>query len=247
MFPQQFSLSGKTILVTGAGSGFGREIAKVCAEAGATVILTSKQETHLKETLQILPAGEHRFIAYNVDDTAGLDAFIEQLPPLDGVVLCAGILRTVPVKFISEDVWQQIIQTNTTAPVLMVQRLLKKRLLQKGCSVVFISSIAAFSAAYGNGIYAASKGALNAFSRVLALELAQLQARSNCVQPGLVRTNISDMNVVTDDDLKNEISKYPLGAGNTSDIANAVLYLLSPASRWVTGTTITIDGGATLV
>jgi len=175
-----FQLSGKTVLVTGASSGFGRAIAVAVAEAGANVVLTARNEERLEETLSLLPAGNHQVISYDINDTEGLDAFVAQLPKLDGLVLCAGIQKIAPVRFLSEDVLQDVLQTNTMAPIRMAQRLLKKNLIARGGSIVLISSIAATCAAAGNGAYAASKGALNAFAKCMALELAPLKIRVNC-------------------------------------------------------------------
>jgi len=241
-----FSLENKTVLVTGASSGFGRAIAIAAAEAGADVILTARNEERLNETLSLLPSGNHQVISYDVNNIDGLDAFVAQLPKLDGLVLCAGIQKIAPVRFLSEDVLQDVMLTNTMAPIRMAQRLLKKNLIARGGSVVWISSIAATCAAAGNGVYAASKGALNAFAKCMALELAPLKIRVNCVLPGTVRTGATDPNMISEEDKKAEEAAYPLGVGQVEDIANGVLYLLSPASRWVTGAELTIDGGITL-
>jgi NAD(P)-dependent dehydrogenase (short-subunit alcohol dehydrogenase family) len=87
---------------------------------------------------------------------------------------------------------------------------------------------------------------MNSFSKVLALELSSQLIRSNCIQPGFVPTNFLGAGIITDEQLEEEKKKYPLGFGEPSDIANGIIYLLSDASKWVTGTIITIDGGVTL-
>lgn len=242
-----FSLANKTILITGASSGFGRAIAIACAEAGANVVLTARNEDRLHETLSMMAPGEHRVITFDVTRTDLLEDFIAQLPKLDGVVFCAGILQTIPVKFITEDSLLQMMQTNSFAPIMMAQRLTRKNLINRDGSVVFISSIAVNSAAIGNAVYAASKGAVNSFARCMALELSRQHIRVNCVQPGLIRTGISDTRVISQEDLEKEESHYPLGPGRPEDVAAAVQYLLSPASRWVTGTNLIIDGGLSML
>jgi len=243
----QFSLENKTILVTGASSGFGRAIAIACAESGANVILTARNEERLHETLSMMKAGLHKVIPYDIIRTDMLDEFVGQLPRLDGVVFCAGILQTIPIKFITEESLLHVMQTNSFAPFMMAQRLTRKNLINKDGSVVFISSIAVGSAAVGNAVYAASKGAVTSFARCMALELSHQKIRVNCIQPGLIRTGISDTNVVSQSDLDKEESHYPLGPGCPEDVAAAVQYLLSPASRWVTGTSIVVDGGLSMM
>jgi len=242
-----FTLENKTILVTGASSGFGRAIAVACAEAGANIVLTARNEARLQETLSMMKSGNHQVISYDVTRTDLLDEFVTKLPNLDGVVFCAGVLQTIPVKFISEDALVQMMQTNGFAPIMMAQRLTRRNLIQKDGSVVFISSIAVNSAAIGNAVYAATKGAINSFAKCMALELSRQNIRVNCVQPGLIRTGISDTNVVSQTDLDKEESHYPLGSGRPEDVASAVQYLLSPAARWVTGTNLVVDGGLSML
>ena len=128
----------------------------------------------------------------------------------------------------------------------LIQSLLKHKKINKGGSVVFISSISTAYADMGNSIYAASKGAINSFSKVLALELATQRITSNCIQPGFVPSNMLSGGVLTDEQLQEEKKKYPLGFGEPSDIANGIIYLLSDAAKWVTGSVLTIDGGVTL-
>lgn len=241
-----FSLENRTVLVTGASSGLGRAIAIVCAEAGAKVILTARNEDRLLETLSMMKTGDHKVISYDITHTDLLDDFVEQLPSMDGVVFCAGVLQTIPVKFITEKALLQMMTTNSFAPFMMAQRLARNNIIQKDGSVVFISSIAANSAAIGNAIYAASKGAVSSFARCMALELSRQKIRVNCILPGLIRTGISDTNIVSKSDLDKEESHYPLGPGYPEDVAAAALFLLSPASRWITGTSLVVDGGLTM-
>lgn len=244
----EFNLLNKTILVTGASSGFGRAIAVACAEAGAKVVLTARNINRLNETLSMMQNNNvHQVISYDINRMNLLDDFVEKLPKLDGVVFCAGILQTIPVKFITENALLQMMTTNSFAPFMMAQRLTKKNLIQRGGSVVFISSIAVNSASIGNAVYAATKGAINSFARCLALELSRQKIRVNCIQPGLIRTGISDTNVIAQSDLDREETQYPLGTGRTEDVAAAVQYLLSPASRWITGTSLVVDGGLSMI
>ena len=137
-------------------------------------------------------------------------------------------------------------ETNLIAPAVLSQRLVKKNKINDSGSVVFISSIAASVASFGNISYMASKGAVNSLSRGMALELAAKGIRVNTIQPALIKTNLTDK-ALSEEDLNNYLAKFPLGRfGKPEEVAYGVIYLLSDASVWVTGTSITIDGGVTL-
>lgn len=240
-----FSLLGKTILVTGASSGLGACTAIDCSKAGAKVIITGRNKERLAETFSQLDGNENSSIVFDLCEKEKIVDFCSNLPAVDGISLCAGITRTVPVKFIKQDDIDDIFSTNILSSIVLVQTLLKQKKINACGSIVFISSISSFYADKGNAIYAASKGAINSFSRVLALELAARGIRSNCIQPGFVPTRLLGDRITTEQ-LEIERQKYPLGFGRAEDIANGVIYLLSDASKWVTGTTLTIDGGVTL-
>lgn len=246
MINNPFSLSNKTILVTGASSGIGRVIAIECSKMGATLVITGRNESRLQETLTLLQNSGHFCVVSDLSQKDDLDNLVEQLPALDGVVHCAAILKKLPLKFINEKAWQETIETNLFAPALLSQRLVKKNKIKEASSIVFISSIASTVASFGNISYMASKGAINSLSRGMALELASKKIRVNTVQPALIQTNLTDK-ALSEEDLNNYLLKFPLGRfGKPEEVAYAVIYLLSDASQWVTGTSITIDGGVTL-
>jgi NAD(P)-dependent dehydrogenase (short-subunit alcohol dehydrogenase family) len=241
-----FNLNNKTILITGASSGIGRAIAIECSKMGASLVITGRNESRLQETLELLHNKGHISIISDLSDKEGLDDLVEKLPVLDGVVHCAAMLKKLPLKYINEKAWQETMETNLFAPALLSQRLVKKNKIKDTSSIVFISSIASTVASFGNISYMASKGAINSLSRGMALELSSKQIRVNTVQPALIQTNLTDKSL-SDEDLKNYLLKFPLGRfGKPEEVAYAVIYLLSDASKWVTGTSITIDGGVTL-
>lgn len=241
-----FSLNGKTILVTGASSGLGASTAIECSKAGAKVVITGRNAERLDETFHQLIGDGHSQIVIDLTMESEIDALSKSLPQLDGLALCAGITKTIPVKFISTDAIDEIFKTNSFSSMLLVQKALKAKKINKGGSIVFITSISTAYADKGNAVYAASKGAMNSFSKVLALELAAQRITSNCIQPGFVPTRMLDIGVITEEQLDEERKKYPLGFGEPTDIANGVIYLLSDAAKWVTGSVLTIDGGVTL-
>ena len=246
MIYNPFNLNDKTILITGASSGIGRVIAIECSKMGANLVITGRNESRLQETLELLHNKGHISIISDLSDKEGLDDLLEKLPVLDGVVHCAAILKKLPLKFINEKAWQETMGTNLFAPALLSQRLVKKNKIKDASSIVFISSIAATVASFGNISYMASKGAINSLSRGMALELSSKKIRVNTVLPALIQTNLTDR-ALSEEDLKNYLLKFPLGRfGKPEEVAYAVIYLLSDASRWVTGTSITIDGGVTL-
>ena len=242
-----FSLEGKNILVTGASSGIGRGICIDLSKMGATVHLMARNEDRLKETFNQMEGKGHEIHIADLCDREGVTDFVDNLPQLDGVVLCAGIIKTMPVKNISEEALEEIFNTNIMADIRMVSRMLKKKKLSRGASVVFISSVSTFNVKIGNSLYSATKGAVNSFAKAMALEVAKQEMRVNCIQPGFVPSNILSQGAIEEDAfLKFYAERHPLGFGTPTDIANTCIYLLSDAARWVTGSIFTIDGGYTL-
>lgn len=242
-----FSLEGKNILVTGASSGIGRGICIDTSKMGATVHLMARNEQRLAETLSQMEGEVHQMHQVDLCDKDALTELVDSLPPLDGVVLCAGIIKTMPVKNISEDALEEIFNTNIMADIRMVSRMLKKKKLNKGASVIFISSVSTFNVKVGNSLYSATKGAVNSFAKAMALEVSKQNMRVNCIQPGFVPSSILSSGAIEEDAfLKFYAERHPLGFGTPTDIANTCIYLLSDAARWVTGSIFTIDGGYTL-
>jgi Dehydrogenases with different specificities (related to short-chain alcohol dehydrogenases) len=242
-----FSLEGKTILVTGASSGIGQATAIECSKMGAHVVITGRNETRLRETFDLLLGNSHLLFAADLNDSSQIQLLIKNLPPLNGVVHNAGVAKNLPFKFIKQEEFDRLMQVNFYAPVFITKELLKLKKIQREGSVVFISSIASFSVGVGDSMYAASKGALNSFAKVIAVELAKQKIRVNCIQPGIIDTNIFNEGVITEEQLKETERKYPLGRfGKPEEIAYAAIYFLSDASCWTTGSGLIIDGGFTL-
>lgn len=246
MKESDFSLNNKTILVTGASSGLGASTAIECSKAGAKVIISGRNEERLNATFNQLHGDGHSQLIFDLSVNENINELAISLLKIDGIVLCAGITKTIPVKFISSESIENVFQVNLFSSMLLIQKLLKLKKINKGGSIVFISSISTSYADKGNAIYAASKGAINSFSKVLALELSARSITSNCIQPGFVPTSMLANGVVSEEQLLEEKKRYPLGFGEPSDIANGVIYLLSDAAKWVTGSVLTIDGGVTL-
>ena len=246
MIYNPFSLESKTVLITGASSGIGRSIAIECSKMGAKVIITGRRKELLNETLSLLTGDNHDNISADLSNSENILDLVDKLPVLDGIVQNAGINVKVPIKYITEEKISKIFKTNYYAPVLITQSLLKKKKINREASIVMISSISSNYAAISNSIYSSSKGAINSFLKVLALELSPRKIRVNGIQPGLVKTDILKSHAL-EEGLSEHENDYPLGRfGDPEDIAYCAVYLLSDASKWVTGSIFTIDGGVTL-
>lgn len=242
-----YSLKGKTILVTGASSGIGRATAIECSKLGASVIITARNKERLTETLNMLEGENHQIIICDLSSTEEITDMVAFLPIIDGVVNNAGFTKLAPLKFMKEEDLQNLLQINSIAPILLLQKLLKKRKIKDGASIVFTGSIDGLGfSTPGNAMYTASKGAICSFIKTAAQELGKNQIRVNAVCPGMVNTNILTGSAISEEELELDKKNYPLGRyGEPIDIALAIIYLLSDASSWVTGTNLVIDGGLT--
>jgi NAD(P)-dependent dehydrogenase (short-subunit alcohol dehydrogenase family) len=240
-----FSLSGKRVLVTGASSGLGRQIAISFSKMGAEVVLSARREVELANTLDAMVAGTHSSIVADITDVAQRNRLADTAGPLHGVVHCAGTSRLSPIRMASEKHLHELLTLNYEGPVLLTQRLLQKKAIQNGGAILFIASIAAHIGVPGVGVYSGTKAALLATTRCLAMELVKQKIRVNCLSPSLVESPLLDL-MAQSVSLEEKSKDHPLGLGKPEDVANAAIYFVSDASRWVTGTTLIMDGGLTI-
>lgn len=246
----QFSLQGKTILITGGAGGIGSATAQTCIDLGARVILTDIREDALKATLASLPesqSGEPNLcFTADLTDADQLAALVDFCPALDGFVCNAGVMKLTPTQFITEEELTRIQKINLNAPIMLTRSLLKKKKIKKGGSIVFTASAAGvYRVSIGNGIYATTKCGIDAFMRTVALEMGPRGIRCNSVNPGMVETAL--IGSFTEEEKQKEMMNYPLRRfAQPEDIAYGIAYLLSDASSFVTGTALKIDGGMTL-
>ena len=243
-----FSLENKTILVTGASSGIGRAIAVECSKMGANVIITARNKERLAETFSMLSSNKNQQIIADLTNEKDHILFVEQLPKLDGLVHCAGIVNTLLFQFVDAKSLAEVMAVNFTAPTLISAQLVENRRMNKGSSIVFIGSISGtVCVGGGNSMYSASKGAINGIMKNMALDLASKNIRVNSVNPGMIDTQIFDGGLISDEQLEEDKKRYPLKRyGKPEEVAYAVIYLLSDASQWITGSSLVIDGGYTL-
>ncbi len=243
-----FSIANKKVLITGASSGIGRAMAIACSEMGATVYFTGRNAAALTETRNSMQGESHQMMVSDSTSKTDLEQLISELPELDGIVCNAGVNRRMLTQYVKELDMDMILNTNLKAPIMLIKQLLKAKKINAGASVVFISSIASFHSSIGDGVYSASKGGLSSFSKVLALELASKKIRVNTIQPGMVRTGLTEKSPLSDEDYAKDEARYPLGRyGKPEDVAYSAIYLLSDASQWITGTDLVIDGGISLI
>lgn len=234
-----FSLEGKTILVTGASSGLGQQIAISCSQRGAKLIVTGRDNSRLQETYDRLTGAGHLRVVADLTFAEGRDRLVEACDNISGVLHCAGKQKLCPIRQLTETVMTDMYLANFLAPVMLTQRLVQKNAVVQGGSIVFMLSTAAHIGTRGTGPYAAMKSALLGVIRCLALEVAKRGIRVNGMSPSAVVTPMWDAG-----HLEEQKARHLLGLGVPQDVANGAVYLLSDASRWVTGTTLVMDGGA---
>lgn len=247
-----FSLGGKSILVTGASSGIGRQCAIDCARMGARVILIGRNEERLKESLGQMTGEGHLLLSADLAELESIKLLVQQIVsetgPIDGFIHSAGIEKTLPIKSLKPTVYEDIYKVNALSAFEFIRYFSSSRNFNQGGSIVLISSITSVIGRAGVSAYAASKGAVVSAVKTMALELAKRRVRINSISPGTILTPLMQGYLVqlTEEERQRRVGGFPLGLGKTSDISNACIYLLSDASRWITGQNIVIDGGYTI-
>jgi len=240
-------LQGKTMLVVGASSGIGEATAHALANVGASCWLTARNENKLNVLQKRLAGVGHQTHCGDLTNPVVRESLVQQLPVLDGVALSIGVLETVPVGFLSQPHLHRLFDSNLFAPLLLANDLVRFKKLSAGAALVFMSSVTARFAYGGNTAYSASKGALEAAVQVLAVELARKKIRVNSVRAGMVQTPLWRDKAFDSDQLDRLKESYPLGLGEATDVAAAVLFLLSDEARWITGNHLVVDGGYSIL
>ncbi|MDE6288658.1 MAG: SDR family oxidoreductase [Muribaculaceae bacterium] len=243
-----FSLAGKIILVTGASSGIGRATAIVCSKMGASLVVTGRNECRLNETVSQLEGSNHLSIIADLANQEGRDKLFNAIDRIDGVVHCAGISGHKVFQFLKEDEIQRMFDINFNTPLLLSRDFIKKKKITKGGSIIFITSTSGIISSYiGGSLYSSTKGALNGLIKGMALELAAKNIRVNSVMPSMVSTPIMNGGQLTNEQFEDDKKRYPLKRyGYPEEVAYAVVYLLSEASAWTTGTNLLLDGGLSI-
>ena len=245
-----FSLKSKVILITGASSGIGRSCSVECSKRGADLILAGRNRDELMKTLSLLESGSKaEIIVEDITQPENIESAIADkvmiLGKISGFIHCAGIEKTLPLKKHNAALYHDIFAINVIAGFEIAKILSLKKYKEETSSFVFISSVAGMVGEPGKAAYSASKGAVISGARSLAMELCRSNVRVNSISPAMVNTPILErmFEEIGEEASSEIIIKHPLGIGNPEDVANACIFLLSDASRWVTGTNLVIDGG----
>lgn len=239
-------LQGKKVIVTGGSRGIGASIVRELAEAGAQVAFTySSREESAAAVAQSLNGEGHFYVKMDISSEESVQQACDQIlakwPEVHGVVNNAGITKdTLLLRMKAED-FDSVINTNLRGTFL-VTKTLARTLMKNKASVVNITSVIGQTGNPGQANYAASKAGTVAFSKSVALELASRGVRVNCVAPGFIATEMTE--ILSEDQKKKILEKVPLGQiGEGRDVANAVKFLLSDESRYITGHTLSVNGG----
>jgi NAD(P)-dependent dehydrogenase (short-subunit alcohol dehydrogenase family) len=239
-------LEGKTILVTGATSGIGLAVCHDLLKSGAKLIAIARDTEKLHALRDVAP-DRIRIISFDLVRFQDYKEILSDVGNIDGLVYSAGITDSNPLRFFSLEKYQRVVDINQTAPIVLISELARTNRLNSSSSIVLISSILGPRIGMkGTAAYAATKGALTAYAKVMALELAHKLIRVNCVSPGMVNTAlISNQQQVSEEALRVDMQKYPLGKrfAEAREIATVVNFLLSEKSSFITGADLVADGG----
>jgi NAD(P)-dependent dehydrogenase (short-subunit alcohol dehydrogenase family) len=250
MIENPLSLEGKRLLMTGASSGIGRATSELCSRLGARLICLGRDQQRLNDTLASLAGEQHSSRVADADDAEALprlvQGIVEESGPLAGIVHSAGIQRVAPLRIAKADDFLAQYRTNALAAAQLLAAVARRGVASPdGCSVVLVGSVMSVRGAAGLASYCSSKAALLGLVRAAAIELASARIRVNAVLPGVVHTEMSRRYLASlaDDQVRAIEQSHPLGLGKPEDVAQAIAFLLADASRWITGTSLTVDGG----
>lgn len=245
----KFSLENKIILVSGATSGIGLELCKQIVANGGNFIGLGRNTSVLQHYIDENNLAYSKAVVADLTKEESILASLENVEKIDGYVHSAGIVQNNPIQFFNKELYDQIRTVNLDSSLIILSQLLKKKKFNKPASVVFVSSISGMYGMKGNGIYGITKSSLNIMAKTYANELAGKKIRVNAVAPGMVNTQITlDANDFLSEEVINEDKKkYPLGYGEPEDVALPIVFLLSDASKWITGQVMVLDGGRTAI
>ena len=246
-------LTGKHIVVTGASSGLGRQTCITLSRLGAKVSLIARNEERLKETVSLMEGTEHFVFPFDITEIEGLEDLIKFIVnkngKINGYVHAAGVFTRKPISMTKYDFLRDMMSLHVYSFMEFVRIIAKKKISDEGTSIVAVSSASTLSADKGQVAYIATKGALDRLVRPMAIELGESRKfRVNTVNPGWIKTDMF-YNFIQEQgqERMDEILKPCfLGASEPADVANTIAFLLSDASKMITGQNIVIDGGWTI-
>jgi NAD(P)-dependent dehydrogenase (short-subunit alcohol dehydrogenase family) len=242
-------LTGSTVLVTGASGGIGREAAALLSCLNARLVLTGRNTERLEETRSVLNGHGHLIKPFDLEDIEGNPRWVRGLAseagPFRAVVHAAGRQITSPVRFVTPEAAESLFRSNVHSALMLARGFIQKECHAPESSLVFISSVMGLAGKRDLSVYSASKAALSGMARSLAVELAPQRIRVNCVAPAFVETGMLDelREFLPPEQFEAVEKAHPLGFGKPRDVANAIAFLIADTGRWITGTTLVLDGG----
>lgn len=246
------SIKDKTIVITGAASGIGRQCAIDFSKAGSNIVLLDINEEQLEVTKSLCnPEVKCKTYRCDLTDAEKIEPLVKQITAenglINGLLHCAGIEKTLPYNKLSAADYDRIYSVNVVGAMNLLKYLTKKGVRADHAKYVLIASITAVVGRPGVAAYAASKGAIVSVVKTLALEMATKGMTINCISPGTILTPLMQnmMESLTEEQQAERKAGFPLGLGLPSDIANTAMFLLSDGARWITGQNIVVDGGYT--
>ena len=243
------NLENKTILITGGSSGIGRSTAIACAQAGAKVIILGRNENNLKKTINDMNGKGHIFKVFDFNVCHDYETLfreiVSEVGKLDGMVHSAGVSAVIPLRVLSREKMMEVMTINYFSFIGLVKEFSKKK-YSNGGSVVGVSSVVVERGEQCQTIYSASKAAMEASVKCLAIELGSKNIRINTVMPGMIRTEMMDR--VLENGSREDVlgAASVLGIGKPEQVASSIVFLLSDLSSYTTGRTIYVDGGCLL-
>lgn len=240
-----FSLTNKTVFLTGSTGGIGKEIAFQMSSLGAKMILTGTNEERLKNLSNKLP-NENDYIVSDLNNSQNIEDLTNQIIErgylIDILINNAGITKDNLFLRMKEDEWASVLNINLHSTVLLTQKIIKGMIKRKTGRILFITSIIGHSGNSGQSNYSASKAGIAAFSKSIAAEVASRGITVNCIAPGFIKTPMTDK--LTDDQQDKILKNIPISRlGLPSDVASACIYLSSDEASFVTGSTLHVNGG----
>ena len=244
-----FELSDKVALITGASGGIGMSIVKKMKQCGAKLIISGTRQNVLNDLASELGNNVKTIITdlNNKDDVLNLAKKAEaSFGHIDILINNAGITADNLFLRMKDDEWDQVINVNLSAPMRLTRQVIKGMLKRRYGRVIFISSVVGYSGNAGQSNYAASKSALVGFTKSIALEVASRGITCNLIAPGFISTPMTDK--LSDDQKKNIVENIPVNRlGKVDDISNGCVYLASDEAGFITGTTLHINGGMSMI
>ena len=244
-----FELSDKVVLITGASGGIGMSIVKKMKQCGAKLIISGTRQNVLNDLASELGNDVKTIITdlNNKDDVLNLAKEAEaSFGHIDILINNAGITADNLFLRMKDDEWDQVINVNLSAPMRLTRQVIKGMLKRRYGRVIFISSVVGYSGNAGQSNYAASKSALVGFTKSIALEVASRGITCNLIAPGFISTPMTDK--LSDDQKKNIVENIPVNRlGKVDDISNGCVYLASDEAGFITGTTLHINGGMSMI